>query len=295
LPSWQKRNTGLARPGSGRTIRDFRTFHGATRMSGWTFTAEPQLQPDIRERAWAMAGRSKVPARQSRWATEPAAHPIRCIRKGAAEAVAKLVKEQRGSVAPSVMNKVDRNFTTRRHPAAGGRRSQDSWCYSSQRHRQRRHQDVFAQLPQNGHPNSHGYGDNHVTAAADCIRSGVDDSWRKPHRRTSSPASARNGRRQLIAMIGDGTNETPAGAGRCGCGHAYGHPRRRAKPATWWGPGLASNERIEVVEIGSIAHDARRPKPRVSIATTCRSICILPAMFWALLLCHLRWWTRETS
>src|SRR5581483_7788098 len=87
----------------------FVPFTAQTRMSGVDLFSEPQIEatPQKKTKGVMVADRSAgIPAAVLSPVTT-SSHPIRSIRKGAAESVAKLVTEKGGRVEPSVMTKVD--------------------------------------------------------------------------------------------------------------------------------------------------------------------------------------------
>ncbi len=259
----------------------FVPFTAQTRMSGVDLYAEPQLQPDIREHGMAIAGRSTVPASPQSLATEPAAHPIRCIRKGAAEAVAKLVKEQGGSVDSSVMNRVDdisRQGGTPLLVADGARllgviQLKDIVKGGIK--------ERFAQLRKMGISTVMITGDNPLTAAAIAAEAGVDDyiAQAKPEDKLARIRKEQEGGK-LIAMIGDGTNDAPALA-QADVGVAMNTGTQAAREAGNM-VDLDSNptKLIEVVEIGKQLLMTRGALTTFSIANdVSKYFAILPAMF----------------
>ena len=259
----------------------FVPFTAQTRMSGVDLYAEPQLQPDIRERGVAMAGRSKVPAATKSLATEPAAHPIRCIRKGAAEAVAKLVKEQRGSVAPSVMNKVDEISRQGGTPLLVADGAKILGVIHLKDIVKGGIKERFAQLRKMGIRTVMVTGDNPLTAAAIATEAGVDDyiAQATPEDKLARIRKEQEGGK-LIAMIGDGTNDAPALA-QADVGVAMNTGTQAAREAGNM-VDLDSNptKLIEVVEIGKQLLMTRGALTTFSIANdVSKYFAILPAMF----------------
>ena len=166
-------------------------------MSGVDLYAEPQPHMDVKKTELAIAGRAKAaPAPQSS-AAGPVSTPIRSIRKGAAESVAKLVKEQGGRVDQSVMIKVDeisRQGGTPLLVADGARLLGVIQLKDIVKGGIR---ERFAQLRKMGITTVMITGDNPLTAAAIAAEAAV---WMISSRhqatgpRTNSLASAKNGR-----------------------------------------------------------------------------------------------------
>jgi K+-transporting ATPase ATPase B chain len=257
----------------------FVPFTAQTRMSGVDLYAEPQFQPDVREHGMAMAGRSTAPV--APLAASPAAHPIRSIRKGAADAVAKLVKEQGGSVDPGVMNKVDdiaRQGGTPLLVADGARALGVIHLKDIVKGGIK---ERFAQLRKMGIRTVMVTGDNPLTAAAIAAEAGVDDyiAQAKPEDKLARIRKEQEGGK-LIAMIGDGTNDAPALA-QADVGVAMNTGTQAAREAGNM-VDLDSNptKLIEVVEIGKQLLMTRGALTTFSIANdVSKYFAILPAMF----------------
>jgi K+-transporting ATPase ATPase B chain len=266
-----KEKYGLRGQAVAERFATFVPFTAQTRMSGVDLYAELQFQPDIREREMAIAGHSTVPA----------AHPIRCIRKGAAEAVAKLVKEKGGQVDQSVMNRVDdisRQGGTPLLVADGARllgviQLKDIVKGGIK--------ERFAQLRKMGISTVMITGDNPLTAAAIATEAGVDDyiAQAKPEDKLARIRKEQEGGK-LIAMIGDGTNDAPALA-QADVGVAMNTGTQAAREAGNM-VDLDSNptKLIEVVEIGKQLLMTRGALTTFSIANdVSKYFAILPAMF----------------
>ena len=228
----------------------------------------------------SLAVRKRLPYRQS-FATEPIAHPIRSIRKGAAEAVAKLVKEKGGQVDKSLMNKVDeisRQGGTPLLVADGGKALGVIQLKDIVKGGIK---ERFAQLRKMGIKTIMVTGDNPLTAASIAAEAGVDDfiAQAKPEDKLARIRKEQEGGK-LIAMIGDGTNDAPALA-QADVGVAMNTGTQAAREAGNM-VDLDSNptKLIEVVEIGKQLLMTRGALTTFSIANdVSKYFAILPAMF----------------
>ncbi len=255
----------------------FIPFSAQTRMSGVDLFAEPQVEHSENEKELAIAGR----ASQSPKALKSASQPIRVIRKGAAESVARLVKEQGGTVDQFVMAKVDEIARQGGTPllVADGKRAlgvihlKDIVKGGIK--------DRFAQLRKMGIRTVMVTGDNPLTAAAIAAEAGVDDyiAQAKPEDKLARIRKEQEGGK-LIAMIGDGTNDAPALA-QADVGVAMNTGTQAAREAGNM-VDLDSNptKLIEVVEIGKQLLMTRGALTTFSIANdVSKYFAILPAMF----------------
>ncbi len=256
----------------------FVPFTAQTRMSGVDMYAEPQSLSEAKPSALAPAGRGQ---KAVALATPPVTSPIRSIRKGAAEAVAKLVKEKGGKVDQSVMEKVDEISREGGTPLLvvdgakllGVIRLKDIVKGGIK--------ERFAQLRRMGISTVMITGDNRLTAAAIAAEAGVDDyiAEAKPEDKLARIRKEQEGGK-LIAMIGDGTNDAPALA-QADVGVAMNTGTQAAREAGNM-VDLDSNptKLIEVVEIGKQLLMTRGALTTFSIANdVSKYFAILPAMF----------------
>ncbi len=255
----------------------FIPFSAQTRMSGVDLFAEPQVEHSEKEKELAIAGRGS----ESPKALKAVSQPIRVIRKGAAESVARLVKEQGGTVEQIVMAKVDEIARQGGTPllVADGKRALGVIHLK----------DIvkggikerFAQLRKMGIRTVMVTGDNPLTAAAIAAEAGVDDyiAQAKPEDKLARIRKEQEGGK-LIAMIGDGTNDAPALA-QADVGVAMNTGTQAAREAGNM-VDLDSNptKLIEVVEIGKQLLMTRGALTTFSIANdVSKYFAILPAMF----------------
>src|SRR6266404_3211517 len=217
-----KEKYGLRGRDVAETFATFIPFSAQTRMSGVdlydegqgthatqpTANREPALA-SLHPQAGAAFAAAKLPGQAP--AAGAAPKPIRCIRKGAAEAVVKFAKENGGQTDTSVMAKVDdisRQGGTPLLVADGARvlgviQLKDIVKGGIK--------ERFAQLRKMGISTVMITGDNPLTAAAIAAEAGVDDflAQATPETKLKLIRDYQAGGR-LVAMTGDGTNDAPA-------------------------------------------------------------------------------------
>ncbi len=281
-----KKKYGLRGREVAETFATFIPFTAQTRMSGVDIYDDRQgvLLPASHE--------TEVISHGSVAVVKPAkvtdAKPIRCIRKGATEAVRRFVLEQGGQDDKAVMNSVEeisRSGGTPLVVADGARilgviRLKDI-VKGGIRER-------FAQLRKMGVKTIMITGDNPLTAAAIAAEAGVDDfiAQAKPEDKLARIRQEQAGGK-LIAMIGDGTNDAPALA-QADVGVAMNTGTQAAREAGNM-VDLDSNptKLIEVVEIGKQLLMTRGALTTFSIANdVSKYFAILPAMFGLLYALH---------
>jgi K+-transporting ATPase ATPase B chain len=273
----------------GREVGDhfatFVPFTAQTRMSGVDLYAEAQVvsAPSLKPKGEAvLAGRSSslaAPATAEKVAT--GSHPIRSIRKGAAESIARYVGTNGGQVPKSLMDKVDeisRQGATPLLVADGGKALGIIHLKDIVKGGIK---ERFAQLRKMGIKTIMVTGDNTLTAAAIAAEAGVDDfiAQAKPEDKLARIRQEQEGGK-LIAMIGDGTNDAPALA-QADVGVAMNTGTQAAREAGNM-VDLDSNptKLIEVVEIGKQLLMTRGALTTFSIANdVSKYFAILPAMF----------------
>ncbi len=257
----------------------FVPFTAQTRMSGVDLYAEPQPHTDAKKPATpALAGGARTAVLTQSTAV---AHPIRSIRKGAAEAVAKLVKEQGGQVDQGVMNKVDEISRQGGTPLLVADGAKLLGVIQLKDIVKGGIKERFAQLRKMGISTVMITGDNPLTAAAIAAEAGVDDfiAQAKPEDKLARIRKEQEGGK-LIAMIGDGTNDAPALA-QADVGVAMNTGTQAAREAC----NMVDLDRnptylIEVVEIGKQLLMTRGALTTFSIANdVSKYFAILPAMF----------------
>ncbi len=269
----------------GREVADhfatFVPFTAQTRMSGVDLFVEPQSQASLP----AAIRPEKVLAGHAPAAPQPSikenSQPIRRIRKGAAESVAKFAQDNGGRVEKTVMDKVDdisRQGGTPLLVADGGRVLGVIQLKDIVKGGIR---ERFAQLRKMGVKTIMITGDNQLTAAAIAAEAGVDDfiAQAKPEDKLARIRKEQEGGK-LIAMIGDGTNDAPALA-QADVGVAMNTGTQAAREAGNM-VDLDSNptKLIEVVEIGKQLLMTRGALTTFSIANdVSKYFAILPAMF----------------
>jgi len=272
----------------GREVGDhfatFVPFTAQTRMSGVDLFAEAQVlnAPSlIAKREPVLAGRSSSVAALATIERVAASHPIRSIRKGAAESIVRYVGANGGQVHKSLMDKVDeisRQGATPLLVADGGKALGIIHLKDIVKGGIK---ERFAQLRKMGIKTIMVTGDNNLTAAAIAAEAGVDDfiAQAKPEDKLARIRKEQEGGK-LIAMIGDGTNDAPALA-QADVGVAMNTGTQAAREAGNM-VDLDSNptKLIEVVEIGKQLLMTRGALTTFSIANdVSKYFAILPAMF----------------
>src|SRR5579863_6333099 len=256
----------------------FVPFTAQTRMSGVDLFAEAQGEHLTDKKPSGFTGNSGGTVVAVAVTTS---HPVRTIRKGAAESVAKWVKEQGGQVDPVLMNKVDeisRQGGTPLLVADGARALGVIFLKDIVKGGIK---ERFAQLRKMGVKTIMITGDNQLTATAIAAEAGVDDfiAQAKPEDKLARIRQEQEGGK-LIAMIGDGTNDAPALA-QADVGVAMNTGTQAAREAGNM-VDLDSNptKLIEVVEIGKQLLMTRGALTTFSIANdVSKYFAILPAMF----------------
>jgi K+-transporting ATPase ATPase B chain len=273
----------------GREVADrfatFVPFTAQTRMSGVDLYAEPQVvtAPSLQPKGEpVVAGRSasfSTPAAAARVAE--GSHPIRSIRKGAAESIARYVSDNGGQVHKSLMDKVDEISRQGATPLLVADGAKALGIIHLKDIVKGGIKERFAQLRKMGIKTIMVTGDNNLTAAAIAAEAGVDDfiAQAKPEDKLARIRKEQEGGK-LIAMIGDGTNDAPALA-QADVGVAMNTGTQAAREAGNM-VDLDSNptKLIEVVEIGKQLLMTRGALTTFSIANdVSKYFAILPAMF----------------
>jgi len=267
-----KEKHGLRGQEVAQRFATFIPFSAQTRMSGVDLFAEPQIEHTEKELAMAGGGSTAV---------KTASQPIRTIRKGAAESVAKYAKEKGGSVDPAVMAKVDDISRQGGTPLLVAEGKRVLGVIHLKDIVKGGIKERFAQLRKMGIRTVMVTGDNPLTAAAIAAEAGVDDyiAQAKPEDKLARIRKEQEGGK-LIAMIGDGTNDAPALA-QADVGVAMNTGTQAAREAGNM-VDLDSNptKLIEVVEIGKQLLMTRGALTTFSIANdVSKYFAILPAMF----------------
>jgi K+-transporting ATPase ATPase B chain len=279
-----KEKYGLRGREIAETFATFIPFTAQTRMSGVDLydergagvaRAAANLEPAV---AIARAGgvaTAKLPTHA------PDAKPIRCIRKGAADAVAAYVSANGGQVVKSLMDRVDEISRQGGTPLLVADGAKALGVIHLKDIVKGGIKERFAQLRKMGIKTIMVTGDNPLTAASIAAEAGVDDFIA---RATPEDKLARIRKEQeggkLIAMIGDGTNDAPALA-QADVGVAMNTGTQAAREAGNM-VDLDSNptKLIEVVEIGKQLLMTRGALTTFSIANdVSKYFAILPAMF----------------
>jgi K+-transporting ATPase ATPase B chain len=206
---------------------------------------------------------------------------VRCVRKGATEAIKKFVSEMGGSFDDAVTETTDKISKLGATPlvVADGPRVLGVICLKDMV--KGGIKERFAQLRRMGIQTVMVTGDNQLTAQAIASEAGVDDfiAQAKPEDKLARIRKEQAGGR-LIAMIGDGTNDAPALA-QADVGVAM-HTGTQAAREAGNMVDLDSNptKLIEVVEIGKQLLMTRGALTTFSIANdVSKYFAILPAMF----------------
>jgi K+-transporting ATPase ATPase B chain len=273
----------------GREVGDhfatFVPFTAQTRMSGVDLYAEAQVvsAPALKAKGEPVsAGRfAGLAAPSTAEKVAAGSHPIRSIRKGAAESIARYVTANGGQVPKSLLDKVDeisRQGATPLLVADGGKALGIIHLKDIVKGGIK---ERFAQLRKMGIKTIMVTGDNNLTAAAIAAEAGVDDfiAQAKPEDKLARIRQEQEGGK-LIAMIGDGTNDAPALA-QADVGVAMNTGTQAAREAGNM-VDLDSNptKLIEVVEIGKQLLMTRGALTTFSIANdVSKYFAILPAMF----------------
>ena len=278
-----KEKYGLRGREVAETYATFIPFTAQTRMSGVDLYDDRHTTsaPAGRQVSLPVSGGNAAVAVAKPPQPLPGAKPIRCIRKGAAEAVKQFVLENGGQSDKTVMAAVEEISRTGGTPlvvADGGRmlgviRLKDIVKGGIK--------ERFAQLRKMGVRTVMITGDNPLTAAAIAAEAGVDDfiAQAKPEDKLARIRKEQEGGK-LIAMIGDGTNDAPALA-QADVGVAMNTGTQAAREAGNM-VDLDSNptKLIEVVEIGKQLLMTRGALTTFSIANdVSKYFAILPAMF----------------
>ena len=205
----------------------------------------------------------------------------RLLRKGAADAVERFVRERGGALPPEVRASVDEVSRRGGTPlvVADGKRVLGVVALSDVV--KTRIRDRFAELRRMGIRTVMITGDNPVTAAAIAAEAGVDDFLAEatPEAKLALIREQQKGGR-LVAMTGDGTNDAPALA-QADVAVAMNTGTQAAKEAGNM-VDLDSNptKLIEIVEIGKQLLITRGSLTTFSIANDgAKYFAIIPAMF----------------
>jgi K+-transporting ATPase ATPase B chain len=279
-----KEKYGLRAREIAETYATFIPFTAQTRMSGVDLyddghgmgVPRPATNPEP-----VMAGAAMSSAKLPSHTHSPTAKPIRCIRKGAADAVAAYVASNGGQVAKGLMDTVDEISRQGGTPLLVADRDKALGVIQLKDIVKGGIKERFAQLRKMGVKTIMITGDNPLTAASIAAEAGVDDFIA---RATPEDKLARIRKEQeggkLIAMIGDGTNDAPALA-QADVGVAMNTGTQAAREAGNM-VDLDSNptKLIEVVEIGKQLLMTRGALTTFSIANdVSKYFAILPAMF----------------
>ncbi len=282
-----KEKYGLRGREIAETYATFIPFTAQTRMSGVDLYDERQgggvaraatnPEPAVAAAHAGAVATAKLPTH----AHTPDAKPIRCIRKGAADAVAAYVSGNGGQVVKSLMDRVDEISRQGGTPLLVAEGAKALGVIHLKDIVKGGIKERFAQLRKMGIKTIMVTGDNPLTAASIAAEAGVDDFIA---RATPEDKLARIRKEQeggkLIAMIGDGTNDAPALA-QADVGVAMNTGTQAAREAGNM-VDLDSNptKLIEVVEIGKQLLMTRGALTTFSIANdVSKYFAILPAMF----------------
>jgi K+-transporting ATPase ATPase B chain len=257
-------------------------------MSGVDLYAEAQVLNDLPLKPkgeLVAAGRSLsfvAPAADVKVAA--GAHPIRSIRKGAADSIVRYVGANGGQVHKSLMDKVDEISRLGATPLLVADGAKALGVIHLKDIVKGGIKERFAQLRKMGIKTIMVTGDNTLTAAAIAAEAGVDDfiAQAKPEDKLARIRKEQEGGK-LIAMIGDGTNDAPALA-QADVGVAMNTGTQAAREAgNMVDLDSSPTKLIEVVEIGKQLLMTRGALTTFSIANdVSKYFAILPAMFGAL-------------
>jgi K+-transporting ATPase ATPase B chain len=284
-----KEKYGLRGREMAETYATFVPFTAQTRMSGVdlfdeTQPASARALPAPKHAAAPLHSETAggvITARTSATELAHSGQPLRCIRKGASEAVVQFVKSHGGGVDQTVLNKVDEISRQGATPLLVADRSKVLGIILLKDIVKGGIKERFAQLRKMGVRTVMITGDNPLTASAIAAEAGVDDyiAQAKPEDKLARIRKEQEGGK-LIAMIGDGTNDAPALA-QADVGVAMNTGTQAAREAGNM-VDLDSNptKLIEVVEIGKQLLMTRGALTTFSIANDIsKYFAIIPAMF----------------
>jgi K+-transporting ATPase ATPase B chain len=286
-----KEKYGLRGREIAETFATFIPFSAQTQMSGVDLYDErgggarrAATSPEpgaVGARTSPVAGAAIALAKLPTHVQSAEAKPIRCIRKGAAKAVAAFVCINGGAVAKSLMEKVDEISRQGGTPLLVADGARTLGVIQLKDIVKGGIKERFAQLRKMGVKTIMITGDNPLTAASIAAEAGVDDfiAQATPEDKLARIRKEQEGGK-LIAMIGDGTNDAPALA-QADVGVAMNTGTQAAREAGNM-VDLDSNptKLIEVVEIGKQLLMTRGALTTFSIANdVSKYFAILPAMF----------------
>jgi len=266
----------------------FVPFTAQTRMSGVDFYSEAGVTEGAAESAsLAVAGDARRLASPPQWSSNEARQdvrrPVRCIRKGAAEAMRAYV-DQRGGKFPEKINQtVEEVSRAGGTPLVVAEGAEVLGVVHLKDVVKGGIKERFAHLRKMGIRTVMITGDNPLTAAAIAAEAGVDDFIAQ-----ATPEAKLKRIRQeqadghLVAMTGDGTNDAPALA-QADVGVAMNTGTQAAREAGNM-VDLDSNptKLIEIVEIGKQLLITRGSLTTFSIANdVAKYFAIVPAMLMA--------------